>query len=81
MKIFSIYDSKADAYATPFFFKRDGEAIRAFTQLANDNNSQVGKFPSDYTLFELGEYDETTGVITPVETPRSLGLAQQFIEE
>ena len=57
-KIFSVFDSKAELYLTPFFMKTKGEAVRGFEDVANDKNSAIGRHPEDYTLFELGEYDD-----------------------
>ena len=37
LNVYSVYDSKARTYNTPFFMKQDGQALRAFIDLANDN--------------------------------------------
>lgn len=57
-KIFTIYDSKAQAYLTPFFLHQEGMAIRIFTDCVNVSNHQFGKHPEDYTLFQIGSWDD-----------------------
>lgn len=57
-KIFTIYDSKAKAYLTPFFLHQDGMALRIFTDCVNDPAHQFGKHPEDYTLFNIGSWSD-----------------------
>ena len=78
IKIFSIYDSKADCFIPPFFMHEQGMAIRAFTDCANSDDHQFSRHPEDYTLFFLGDFDDATGKITTLVTPKSLGLALEF---
>lgn len=75
LKIFAIYDDKACAYLPPFFLPTKNMAIRAFGDCANDPKHQFGSNPADYTLFELGEFDDTLGHITVGKTNRSHGTA------
>ena len=53
IKMFCIFDNKADLYMTPFFFPANGQAVRAFADLANDERSQIGMHPEDYKLAAL----------------------------
>jgi len=57
-KIFTIFDSKAGAYLTPFFLHADGMAIRVFTDCVNDKTHQFGKHPEDYILFNIGSWSD-----------------------
>lgn len=65
LQIFAIFDQKAKAFLQPFFFNTEGEALRALTITLHDPNHQFAKFPGDYTLFALGEYNQETGEIEP----------------
>ena len=78
MKMFSIYDHKAKAYQLPFYLRQSGEALREFSDLVNDEKSRVIKHPEDYTLFLLGEFDETTGEFQLEKTPSPLGKALEY---
>lgn len=77
--LFSVFDEKAAAYLPPFTFAQKGQAIRAFTDTLADENSQIAKHPEDYTLFELGAYDDATGLIDPHPTPQVIGKAIEFM--
>jgi len=55
---YSIYDNKALVYAVPFFAINDGHAIRSFTDLANDPNTTIGRHPGDFSLYEVGLFDD-----------------------
>lgn len=76
--IFAVYDSKAEAFGMPMFFAAKGQAIRAFDDQCNDPSSMIGQHPGDFTLFELGSYDVSTGKITPLSTPASLGTGVEY---
>ena len=79
-KIFSIYDSKANAYLTPFFLHQDAMAIRVFTDCINSDSHQFGKHPSDYTLFSLGSWsDDKAKFLTT--NPIALGNGVEFVEQ
>ena len=77
MKIFTVYDCKANAYLQPFFCRTRGEAIRAFSDCVNDINHNFSRHADEFTLFELGEYDEQSANISS-SSPVSLGVAIEF---
>lgn len=76
-KIYTVHDAKAAFYGQPFFCRTNAEAIRSFSQVVNDSTHQIGQNHSDFTLFEIGEYDDQTGVIT-AKTPTPLGNGVDF---
>lgn len=78
MKLFSVHDSKAEAYLQPIYFKSTGEAIRAFQTTCNDEKSQFNQYPSDFTLVELGSWDELTAKIITHDQPRILTNASEY---
>ena len=63
-KIYSIYDSKSEAYSLPFYYQHEGQATRTFSDWVNDPQTPYGKHPEDYTMFAMGTYDEITGSVT-----------------
>jgi len=67
VQIFSIYDSKAGAYTQPFFAVNSRVAVRMFSHLANDPKHAFGMNPEDFTLFELGCFDDQTGKIDTLD--------------
>jgi len=78
LKIFTTFDSKAKAFMAPFFMHEDGMATRIFSQAINDEKHQFGKAPYDYTLFKIGELDDSTGIIEP-HPPETLGNGVEFL--
>ena len=66
-KIHSVYDSKAQAYLQPFFSVTTGVAVRQFTAAVQDSNHDFHRFAEDYTLFELGDFNENTGKFSIAE--------------
>lgn len=77
-RIFSIYDSKTMAYMQPFFSVSKGAAIRALTDLLQDEAHPISKHPEDYTLFELGEFNDNDATFNMESTPVSLGVAIEW---
>lgn len=79
LRVYAVFDSKVEAFMTPFFVRTRGEALRAFQDSVNQENSSFRMHPADFTLFELGDWDELHGQFTLLKTPYSLGLAQDFL--
>lgn len=75
MYVYSIYDSKADAYARPFYAPKDAVAIRMVAEAARDPQTDLFKFGGDYTLFLIAEFDETSGNLYASEAKINLGTA------
>lgn len=80
IKVFTVHDSKASAYLPPFYMRNSGEAIRAFETTAKDPSTQFNKYPKDFTLFEIGSWDEENGQITMLQHPKLLINAAEFIQ-
>lgn len=72
IKICSVKDSAAQAFGRPLFVPSVGVAQRSFSdevnRVAEDNH--MNRYPSDFELYEIGEFDDSTGVLVPVSPPR-----------
>ena len=79
-KVYSIYDKKAERWTFPMQVEKHGDMMRSFEDISNDPNHVVGKHPEDYTLFEIGEYDDSTGTFTHSESRHSYGLALEYVK-
>lgn len=77
--LFSVYDSAAGMYLAPFDAPSLEFAIREFRRAANDPGHQFNRFPEDYTLFYIGDFDGSSGTLESKE-PTSLGVAITLIE-
>lgn len=79
-KMYTVFDTKAEIYLPPIYYKATGEALRAFSDTVNSSDHAFHKHPEDYCLFEIGTYDDQNAGIETI-TPKSLGLAIEYITE
>lgn len=80
-KVYSVFDSKAEAYMRPMYFQTKGLAIRSFSEAVNDGGkSDISKYPADFVLFELGDFDELSGTFLLHKCPISVGVALEFLK-
>lgn len=79
MGIFSVYDMAAKRYLEPFFAPTMEFAIRGFREACETPGHQFSKFPEDYTLYQLGEFDPETGQITGLSPEVKLANAGAMI--
>lgn len=77
MRKYEIYDSKAESFLPPFYYKTQAVALRDFAQAANDDTTPIGKFGADFTIFETATWDQSTGIETPHKVRENLGTALQ----
>lgn len=75
MKCFSIKDTKAEGFNTPFFQNTFGLAERSFKEACQDPQTSLSKNKEDFSLWYLGEFDQKTGTIRP-ENPQLICQAQ-----
>ena len=77
-KVYSIFDSKIEAFLQPFCAQTKGQAIRMFTDSVNDPQTMFSKHPEDYVLFELGSWFDDSGRYAVHTAPVSIGIAIEF---
>lgn len=77
INVYAIHDAKIEAYMQPFYARTDAEAKRGFSGICNQEQGQISEHPGDFTLFKIGAYDDSTGVLTP-QDPSSLGNALEY---
>lgn len=63
--LFTVRDDVAEAFCLPFCALNVSVASRSFLLGCKDPESQIGKAPSDYVLYQIGVFDDDTGVIEP----------------
>lgn len=78
MKMYMIYDSKTECFAQPAFFPNKGTALRAVMEAAHDSQTNLAKYPGDFTVFEVGEFDDNRGVIDMYPAKINLGTVLEF---
>lgn len=78
-KVYTVRDSKAEVFNNPFYQTTHGEAERTFKALAQNKESMVGKYPEDYDLYYIGEFDDVKGNIMTLDTPQHIVKAVQLL--
>jgi len=77
-KVFTVFDSKIDVFLPPFFCRTSGEAARIMMDMCSDKNHNFYKYRSEFMLFELGTYDDSTGMMVPLTAPTPLSLLSEY---
>ena len=75
----SVYDCKSAVYGSPMVFSTRGEAIRSFDSGVKDSKTMLYKYPADFTMHVLGEFDDNCGKLLPFDQPEFLAKAQDFV--
>lgn len=70
IKLYSIFDKKTAVYQPPIFCHNQGHAQRHIIDVFTGKNYTVSKFPEDFTLYEVGEFNDVTGVLNAYITPQ-----------
>lgn len=79
IQVFSVYDSKTEAFIQPFYSQAIGSAIRSFETAANEEGHDFARHGGDYTLFHLGSFDHGSCKFELLDAPTNLGLAITFV--
>ena len=65
LEIFAVYDQKAQAYLPPFFVPTTGMGQRMFANCIQEEGHPFNLNPSDYTLYHIGSFEDSTAELTP----------------
>lgn len=57
----AIKDLAVGAFMAPSPQQSAAAAIRSFVDMMNDDKSEISKHPEDYELYQLAEWDDSTG--------------------
>jgi len=71
LSMFTIHDSKAEAYLQPFFSANIETARREFATAVN-KEGQFNRWSEDYSLFYLGQFDQNEGTTTLETSPKHI---------
>jgi len=77
---YSIYDEKAKLFSPPFFVKNVMLAVRSVNGAATEPTSQLAKFPNDYSLYRICNFNEESGDVENA-SPAHIVSIQQIIEK
>lgn len=80
-QIYSVFDKVALVYGNPFISVSKAVAVRDFANAAKDPNSAINRNPIDFSLVELGMFDDSSGLMTVHSQPMLVAQAIDFCRE
>ena len=80
LKMYSVFDIKSKLYHPPAFCHNPGHATRMFTQQFSKPGSVMHDFPHDFQIFEIGEYDDSSGDIRGEKNPTLICSVADLIQ-
>lgn len=82
MQAYSFLDTKTGLYSLPFFMGGPELACRAAFELASDGSTTIGKYPDDFVLVNIGEFDDNTArliAVPPVSMGNVAAIVARFL--
>jgi len=67
MFLYTVHDSASKSYLPPFTSPSERDAKLSFETAANDPQTNICKYPADFTLIQIGEFDVRSGKLTATE--------------
>lgn len=60
-KVYTVFDVKLGVYSAPFLAINKNDALRKVQDVLEDPRHLFTKHAEDFTLFEIGQYDDEKG--------------------
>lgn len=80
-KLYSVYDKKANVYSPIMQFDNDVSAVRNFQQACNQTDSLLSRYPDDFRLDYVGDFDSNLGMLISLQTaPKVIVEAAALVE-
>lgn len=79
-RVYAMRDDKLAQFHQPYLIPNNAVALRQFSDLVNDRNTEVSKHSEDFSIWYLALYDATDGVFLP-DTPVCLARGSDFAKE
>lgn len=61
LRLYSVYDQKAEQFGPPQVFHNDMLALRGFEAVVNDDKMFICKYPEDFSLYYVGNLGDING--------------------
>lgn len=68
--LIAVKDTAARFFNQPVFVPTPAVAQRSFSEAINDPQNDFYKHYTDFELYEIGAFDASTGLLTPLPEPR-----------
>ena len=82
-QMYALLDHTAQVFLNPISFINDGDAIRWFGTVVNNNDEKtnISAHPEQFTLFRLADYDDKLGTYENDHQPKQIITGIQVQEE
>lgn len=77
--LYTLYDRVAQLHKFPRFYRTAGDAIRACSLAVKDPQTELGQFPKEFELFEIGTFNDLNGKMLILETPKRICLLADLL--
>lgn len=67
--LFGVRDRSADCFGAPFSSNTESMAIREFQQACKDPAHAFAKWPTDFSLYKLGYFNDNSGKVEALQEP------------
>ena len=78
MRLYSVFDIKPKIYYPPNACHNVGDALRFYNNMFQREGSNFNRYPEDYQVFELGAFDDSTGMIEMLQNPTMIIRADEL---
>lgn len=80
-KLFSLFDRKTKIFHPPIYCHNTGHALRVYqSALKNGQSNMISEYPEDFTIYQVGSFDDNNGQITGVEQPEFICQLEDLTE-
>lgn len=77
---FSVCDNKTGYFHVPFFSPTVPSGKRMFQEACRDTSTLMSKYPEDFTLWHVGEFDDNDGRLTQFDPPGQIAKALDYVK-
>lgn len=75
LKAYCIFDKAVKAFNAPMFVQNEAQAVRAFSDTVNSDETVIFRHPEQFSLSYIGELDDQTGIFTAPSEPEFIVAA------
>lgn len=81
--VFVVRDVCVDTYMIPMFFQNRAAAVRALGDAVNkaSEDNQFYQHPEHFQLYEVGVFDDSTGLVVPHVVPEFVVDCQSLVRQ
>lgn len=80
MYLYAVYDMKARVFCIPFSAPNEQVALRSFEYSANHSDNDIGRYPSDFGLYEVGVFEDDTGQLSGHTQQKHIATAIHLVK-